>query len=61
MDEKVPNKIKELIEIFDKNISAFKDHGYKEQQLRQDFINPFFEALGWEVIYKGSVSPNLSH
>jgi len=59
LKEKAPKKIKDLVEIFEKNISAFKSHGYNEQQLRQDFINPFFEALGWEVSYKGGVSPNL--
>ena len=45
----VPSKVLELIETFDRNIEAYKDQQYNETQLRREFIDPFFTALGWDV------------
>ena len=45
----VPSKVLELIETFDQNIEAYKDQQYNETQLRREFIDPFFTALGWDV------------
>ena len=28
---------------------SYKSNSYKEARVRQDFIDPFFEALGWDV------------
>ncbi|MFH0920636.1 MAG: TaqI-like C-terminal specificity domain-containing protein [Fibrobacterota bacterium] len=47
--EQVRAKIAELVERFSKNLESYKQTGYKEAQLRQDYINPFFKALGWDV------------
>ncbi|MBN1364945.1 MAG: N-6 DNA methylase [Syntrophaceae bacterium] len=44
-----PPIIIELIERFEQNLEAYRSGQYKEQQLRQEFINPFFKALGWDV------------
>jgi predicted type IV restriction endonuclease len=57
MDEKAPKIIKELIERFQRNLSEYKIKGYNEAQLRQEFINPFFEALGWDVYNKSGAAP----
>jgi len=57
MTEKVPEIIKELVIRFERNISSHKSQGYNEAQLRQEFINPFFEALGWHVYNKGGAAP----
>lgn len=57
MDEKAPELIKDLVERFERNLSSYKNQGYNEAQLRQEFINPFFEALGWDVYNKGGAAP----
>ncbi len=44
-----PDTIKRLVELFEQNRSAYLSGKYKEAQLRQDFLNPFFVALGWDV------------
>ncbi len=45
----VPEKVKELIERFDDNIEAYKSGGYGETEVRIEFIDPFFKALGWDI------------
>jgi len=44
-----PQIILELIERFERNIESYKSNGYNETQVRREFIDPFFEALGWDV------------
>jgi adenine-specific DNA-methyltransferase len=46
--EEAYQKIAELTEKFSYQIDAYK-RDYNETQTRQDFINPFFEALGWDM------------
>ena len=45
----VPEQVTRLIETFDRNIEAYKDPEYNETQLRHEFVDPFFMALGWDV------------
>ncbi len=45
----VPSRVIELIETFDRNIDAYKNQQYNETQVRHEFIDPFFIALGWDV------------
>ena len=49
---KTPSNILSLIERFDRNIDAYHSGGYNETQIRLEFIDPFFEALGWDVYNK---------
>jgi len=44
-----PKEITELIERFDRNREAYLSGDYNETQLRREFIDPFFAALGWDV------------
>ena len=44
--------IKELVERFHTNLPSYSSSSYNEAQLRQEFLNPFFEALGWDVSNK---------
>jgi type I restriction-modification system DNA methylase subunit len=44
-----PQIILELIERFERNMEAYKSGVYNETQVRREFIDPFFEALGWDV------------
>ena len=57
MDEKAPRIIKDLVERFERNLADYKTQGYKEDQLRQEFINHFFEGLGWDVGNKSGAAP----
>lgn len=52
-----PEIIKELVEKFERNIRAYKSPEYKEEQLKQEFLNPFFEALGWDIYNKSNAAP----
>ncbi|MCK4613217.1 MAG: restriction endonuclease subunit R, partial [Thermoplasmata archaeon] len=52
-----PEIIHELVERFERNIQAYKSQDYKEEQLKQEFLNPFFEALGWDVNNKSGAAP----
>lgn len=44
-----PEIILELVERFNRNIDQYKSAAYNETQLRREFIDPLFEALGWDV------------
>jgi hypothetical protein len=48
----VHSKIIELVERFDRNLEAYKQGKYNETQVRREFIDPFFEELGWGVSNK---------
>jgi hypothetical protein len=42
-------ELSRLAGIFERNLAEFKGSGYMEAQLRDDFLNPFFRALGWDL------------
>ena len=52
-----PSRVTELVETFDRHIEAYHSQQYNETQLRREFIDPFFEELGWDVTYKASNAP----
>jgi predicted type IV restriction endonuclease len=41
--------IAELVERFDHYLDTYKSHQYNEAQVRQEFVDPFFKALGWDL------------
>ncbi len=43
------DKLKELVDHFDNNLSQIKSQQYNETQARREFIDPFFTLLGWDV------------
>jgi predicted type IV restriction endonuclease len=45
----VPKEILQLVETFERNQGAYTSGAYNETQLRQEFINPLFMGLGWDV------------
>jgi len=54
----VPDQVTQLVERFDRNRDAYVSAGYNEAQLRHEFLEPFFEALGWDVSNRqGSAMP----
>jgi hypothetical protein len=44
-----PALVEELVRRFLDNESSYRSTNYKEDQLRQEFLNPFFECLGWDM------------
>ena len=51
-----PDAVHQLVEKFDKGSAAYKHRDYNETQLRVEFVNPLFEALGWDVRDSSQVS-----
>ena len=43
------SSIEKLVRFFEKNIYQLKSPAFNETQARQQLIDPFFEALGWDV------------
>lgn len=44
-----PKEVLRLIERYDEQRAAYESGAYKETQIRVEFIDPFFKALGWDV------------
>lgn len=42
-------ELNRLVESFGRRVAELKRPGYAEAQLRDDFLNPFFRALGWDM------------
>lgn len=47
-----PQQIIDLVNRFERNYESYKSGNYNETQTRREFIDPFFEALGWDVSNK---------
>jgi hypothetical protein len=48
-DVSAPQKVLDLVEVFDRNAAAYESPYFKEAELRQQFINPLFKQLGWDM------------
>lgn len=48
--------IQELADRFASNQSEYESSGYLESQLRMDFVDELFRALGWDVVNKNKLS-----
>jgi hypothetical protein len=44
-----PKEILRLIGQFGQNLDSYKSGQYNETQLRREFLDPFFRALGWDM------------
>ncbi len=44
-----PASVRRLVGLFDSNRESYRSGGYNETQLRREFLDPLFEALGWDV------------
>ncbi len=47
--ETFASELNRLVEIFRRNLAHYKGGGYDEANLRKDFLDPFFRALGWDM------------
>ena len=45
----IPSDVEKLVDRFHRNLKTYMDSSYKETRVRVEFIDPFFEALGWDV------------
>ncbi|OGP32067.1 MAG: hypothetical protein A2073_01410 [Deltaproteobacteria bacterium GWC2_42_11] len=55
--EPFQEKLLSLVSKFEKDKHHYLSKEYLEAQVRQDFINPLFEALGWDIENKKGLSP----
>ena len=44
-----PQSVIDLVQRFESQLAVYKSGRYNETELRRDFLDPFFEALGWDV------------
>jgi transketolase N-terminal domain/subunit len=44
-----PTILAELVQRFERNRASYQASGYNETQLRREFLDPFFKALGWDI------------
>jgi predicted type IV restriction endonuclease len=51
--------IASLVAKFQHNLADYKRASYNETLTRIDFINPFFEALGWDMTNRQGLPENL--
>jgi type I restriction-modification system DNA methylase subunit len=47
-----PENIRKLVERFEEHREAYRLSKYNEAQLRREFLDPFLEALGWDIFNK---------
>jgi type I restriction-modification system DNA methylase subunit len=47
-----PEIIKELVDRFEQHRDSYHSGKYNEAQLRREFLDPFLEALGWDLFNK---------
>jgi type I restriction-modification system DNA methylase subunit len=52
-----PEIIHQLVNQFAKNRDAYHSSRYNETQLRLEFLNPFFAALGWDMYNRNNYAP----
>ena len=44
-----PQAIRDLVDRFKLHEQAYKRSSYNETQVRREFVDPFFKALGWDI------------
>jgi hypothetical protein len=52
-----PPIVGELVERFERNRDEYRKHGLNETQLRREYLDHFFEALGWDVANRQGYAP----
>jgi len=52
-----PKDVSLLVATFERNLAIYKSPRYNETQLRHEFIDPFFIALGWDVNNTQGIAP----
>jgi hypothetical protein len=53
-----PQRIKDLVESFKANFSHVQSADFNEEDLRNSYLNPFFQELGWDMEDKDAKGPS---
>lgn len=56
--QKAKEQIIKLISKYENDKSNYRNSKYNETLLRSDFLDPFFEALGWDIKNKAGKPTN---
>ena len=54
-----PQEIVELVDQFSRRINEYRSSLYNETELRNEFVNPFFAALGWDMKNRQGLAGDL--
>ncbi len=57
----VPQSILALVDRFQNDHHAYRSNVYNETQVRREFVDPFFKALGWDIDNEGGVPVAQRH
>jgi len=55
--EALREEIRKLVDKFERDKYSYLSKGYMEAQVRKDFIDPFFKAIGWDIENEAGLSP----
>lgn len=53
------NQLRTLVSIYNSNFDQYQQATYNETQVRVDFVNPFFQLLGWDVLNEAGLPQHL--
>lgn len=53
------NRLIELVRTYAEHFAQYSQTDYNETEVRNDFVNPFFEILGWDVLNKKKLPQHL--
>ena len=53
------DRLLKLVEAYQKHFKQYSRPDYNETEVRNDFVNPFFEILGWDVQNKKNLPQHL--
>lgn len=56
--ESFRERLQSLVTKFEKDKAHYISKGYPEAQVRLDFINHFFKALGWDIENRAQKPPH---
>lgn len=47
------------VDLYSANLEQYKQKSYNETQVRVDFVNSFFQLLGWDVLNENGLPQHL--
>lgn len=53
------DRLIKLLKAYQQHFTQYKSVDYNETEVRNDFVNPFFEILGWDVLNKKNLPQHL--
>ena len=58
-NETIKEELQNLVDRYEENKEQYEQTTYNETEVRNDFLNPFFELLGWDVLNTQKLSQGL--